>query len=981
MTVSLSFAGVLVLTLAMALWLWKMLWEASIDRAILRHRKDADASLHAAAECSLDAIFLCEAVRDRSGAIKDFVFTYLNSNAVAMAELPGIKLAGGSLCTLLPIVRPLGLFDRYKQVVETGEPLIHEFCLDTAGGQIAWRRVQAVKLRDGFAATASDITARKIIELRLEETSERLTLATRAGALGVWDWDLVHNNNTWDDTMFRLYGMARDEPSWTFDQWPSCLHPDDLAHVEHELELALAGSKEFDHEFRVIWPDKSVHTLQALAVVQRNQAGEPVRVIGINRDVTSEKQAVADLVESNRSLEEARLRLAEEAARISSDADLILNSAGEGIYGLNQNGITTFVNPAAAAMTGWKVEEILGKLQHDLTHHSYADGTRYPRELCPIYMALHDGKVHRSDSEVFWRKDGSSFPVAYTSTPVFRDGRLDGAVVLFQEISDRKRRESAEAANEAKSNFLSHMSHEIRTPMNGVLGMLQLLSTTDLSAEQRRYLDVARSSGKSMMRMLGDILDLSKLEARMVGLANLEFDLRRTVEEILEVWRIGAREKGLGFELLVEPDTPVVVRGDPDRLRQVLDNLSANAIKFTDQGQIRWSVCLEGEESGVALVRFTVSDSGIGIQADKTATLFQPFVQADAATTRRYGGTGLGLNICKHLVELMGGTIRVDSRAGKGSIFTFTVEFGAASARDFNSERTSPSPANSQASVAADSPPSGFSGSTLPQHARILIAEDNPTNREVACAQLMKLGYKADIVANGAEAVAACARRTYDLVLMDCEMPLMDGYEATRQIRALPIPRIAIIAVTANMGTNDRDRCLASGMDDSMTKPVDLVRLSELLAHWCSTPKSSPLSASIGHSNAETPVRIFDEESLLQRLLGDRTLAQIILQGFLQNLPQQLERLRHRALHRDAQGGLQDAHTLKGSSATVSATLLSATARAMEHAALEGDMERFGSLLPRAHAESKQLIAELERMNWIQPPAAVAERSKETSTP
>jgi PAS domain S-box-containing protein len=663
-------------------------------------------------------------------------------------------------------------------------------------GQILYGITQVIDITDKKAAEHQILEDQALYNEILENAQDLITISTADGITRFCSPSIRH-----------VLGYELEELVGQNNM--SLYHPDDLHHFG-----VMSRSDKDVFICRVRHKDGHYLWFETAFQIFRDAEGQVDRVMGIGRDITDRKRYV------------------EQIEKLSYEHSLILNSVSEGIFGLDNEGNAMFINPAGASMLGHDPEQFTGRNYNELVQHTRADGVPYPVQDSPVMKTIQDGQPRFVKEEFLWRTDGSSFLSEYRITPIIDKGEIKGAVVVFTDITNEreilKAKESAEHADLAKSEFLAIMSHELRTPMNGVMGMADLLLETPLTEEQQDYAEIISMSGRALLQIVNEILDFSKIEAGKMELNEEPVDLSALIGSVLELFHSKAMDKNIPVTWRIDPAIPEFVTGDGTRIRQVLVNLVGNALKFTETGSIRIAVeQLPMKDPALFGLDFAVTDTGIGIPADKLDHLFQSFSQLHPAINRKYGGTGLGLAISKKLVELMGGSITVESVEGAGSTFRFQLV--TRSWEDFRSPVAADTELRNETAVTHVKPPRSDR-----KPLSLLVAEDEPVNQKLLLRMLEKIGYQADVANNGAEAVDAMIRKPYDLVFMDVQMPVMDGITATARIHEALAPEAMpkIVGVTAFARREDKETCLAAGMHDFISKPYSAAEVQRVLDQW-----------------------------------------------------------------------------------------------------------------------------------------------------
>lgn len=752
----------------------------------------------------------------------------------------------------------------------------------------------AAVLLGGVAWAARTLSRRQEEAERVAEelakSHEHYVRAVEGSTDGLWDWDVVTGSVYFSPRWKSMLGYDEKELPNEFSTWASLLHPEDSERARAMVDDYHHGRiPVFELEVRMKRKDGSYLWVLSRGTVLRDAEGKVLRMSGSHTDVDARRRSEDALKESERRFRQATDTISEAVWLAEDNVVISMSQAWTRIWGRP-------LPPLKELGAVWRT-------------------TLHPEdreEVLRLYAARtgaleHTYRIVRPDGEIRWVRDRMA-PVYDEAGRPYRLAGVAEDVTEERQAQEalRAARDAALASAQAKSEFLANVSHELRTPLNAIQGVCELMHSQALPEPAASRAAVAQDAVSVLTAIIDDLLDVAKMEAGRMTLDPQPANVRRLLEDSAAFFREPARRKGLELRLDLSPSIPDAVRVDPLRLRQIVSNLLANAVKFTEKGSVSLAASARPVAGGLVALRVSVRDTGIGIAPETREKLFQPFAQADASTTRRYGGTGLGLAICRRLAEMMGGTIDVDSRPGEGSEFWVELSVPVESAPP--SARLAPAP------IAA----SGV---------RVLVVEDNPVNRQITKEMLALLGAEADLAENGAVALEALAGRAYDMVLLDCSMPVMDGYAATRALRRREAPgeRTPVVAMTAHALSGDREKCLDAGMDDYLAKPLRLNDIAAALSRWTAPVDAKTLARAASMAASASP-RWRDE--------------------YVEDAGRLIERMRAAAEAGMTEDLKRAAHTLKGASAALGARRLAALC-----ARVEADGKADAELLARAAAE------------------------------
>jgi|GEM_PF-153477 len=793
----------------------------------------------------------------------------------------------------------------------------------------------------GYAKITRDITARREAEEALQQSRSQLAMAQQLAQIGSWEWDLVHDRIRWSDKLYGIFGLEAGA-ALTEELILERVHPGDRDAVAQAFRDAIETRRPHNFYYRIVRPDKTLRYIHARGEAVADEKGKVLKVIGTGQDITDRLQ------------EEEMDKLAV-AATQSSNSVLITDRAGR----------IEWVNEGFTRLTGYSLQDVR------YTHIGILRKGRSSElsQQADIYGSLIREKKPLAYESKSYTKQGKLYWVITTLTPVLgNDGEVERVIAIDSDITERKQMEdelitanrlaehSLKKGNKAldelmrakkqleesmrvKEQFLAKMSHEIRTPMNAIIGMSDILQEMQMPPEQEECVDAIKISAENLLSIINDILDFSKIESGKISFEAAPFVLKDVLSGVAQTMHFSAERKGIAFSCSVSGDLPAVVIGDAVRLRQILLNLAGNAIKFTEKGRVTVEAKPVLRNGEMHTIRFSVSDTGIGIPSDKLDTIFESFNQVSNKTSRKYGGTGLGLTIVKQLVEMQGGIVNVESSMNEGSTFHCTLTF-----RQADPESLQQAQEEQQA---------------LPQleGLRVLLAEDNEMNRIVALKVLNRWNVQVDSAPDGLTAITMLERADYDLILMDIQMPELDGYEATRHIRRnMPAPKsqVPIIAMTAHAIVGEAQKCIATGMNDYISKPFQQRLLYEKIAALAGRknkpseetqpePPKIPLTASgnaSGNENKKAGTHDTSRSSDLSYLQkiseGNGDFVKTMIRTFLEQIPAMLEDMERSLQEKNWPALSGGAHKLRSSVEFMGIHSIEQTVREIEQNARAG---------------------------------------------
>lgn len=827
-------------------------------------------------------------------------------------------------------------------------------------GSLFWADVTITSLYDehhtmrGYVKIARDITEQKRAETSIRQSRAQLAMSQQLAHIGSWELDLESKELNWSDELYNIYGYTPSQDEIKFERMFLLTHPADRETVMNTILDAISKQHAFDFQRRIIRSDGAVRTLHSLGEVIFNKEGKAVKMIGADQDITERIHE-------------------EEMEKLAMAATKTFNS----VIIANNEGRIEWVNEGFTKLTGYTFEEIQNTHGELLRRGGL---TGLSREMVDYQKLLHENKPVVYESKNY-AKNGHEYWVITTLTPVIgHDGKIEKIIAIDSDISERKKveedlilsnriaehslkkgnkaladllraKKELEASMTIKEQFLAKMSHEIRTPMNAIVGLSEIMLEGNLTHDQRECMDAIRLSSQNLLAIINDILDFSKMSSGKVELESIPFKPADVMEGVLSTVGFTATRKGIKLSVIRDDATlPDYVMGDSVRLRQILLNLVSNSIKFTEKGSITIKQEMVESDDKKVTMRFTVTDTGIGIPSDRLSTIFDSFTQASNETSRKYGGTGLGLTIVKQLAELHGGSVDVKSTPGEGSTFIVTLKYARTPERMLMQEEHP----NTQQDSSLDGK-------------RILLAEDNEMNQMLVKRVFEKWNFELDMAPNGKIAVDKLAAEHYDLVLMDVQMPEMDGYEATKYIRTKLPPEkanIPIIAMTAHAIVGEAEKCISAGMNDYISKPFNRAVLYEKIsAQLRKQPVHDVVVTAPPSGNGHQKFQTIDLTYLNDLAEGSEEFIQRMIKAFMLQTPQLIDQMKKGA----ASGNWVDvraaAHKMKPSMDFIGIHSIKKTVADIENFAADGqNIDKIPGMIENVEKVCAEAIHELESL-------------------